>query len=494
MNTTYKMNTSVDVEIILEHARYEIFQHLLLVIVCMVVFGAIGIVGNSFAFAFYAFKSKPSSTVRLIACLAMVDLIVCVEFIPNIIEMWVNVKYTASFMCKFAHFIGLWTVACSGLILWVVAIDRHRKICSPFGKQMTLVTVKYAVIAIVIFGFALSVRNFANFDSVVVNVKDPRSKSTVKGHYCTTRDDSDYVVSVTIFTVIDFLLMLMVWITLAVAYPHIIYTIYKLKRIRKRLHNKTNVNNTELSNPSYLNEENDESTTQIENGPEPLNDTMYGHEEHVVMHEDNGHCHENDNSDKISILETNVSSPSPVSTKVLAVSLNDCQASVQSQDSLTEHGISTEDSQQYTSNMDDLSSSHDTEHLPENKHSSSTKTHAKSTLKRMFHKMTHKKYNSAKCPVERNLTFKMLVVSLVFIICFTPYFIVKILMRDVLKSGEEYELNLLAQIALRLPYMNSVFNPMVYCVFNSQFRFYIQNILKTFFSKCFRKSQYLFKS
>ncbi|XP_060583077.1 D(2) dopamine receptor A-like isoform X2 [Ruditapes philippinarum] len=487
MNTTYKMNTSVDVEVILEHARYEIFRRLLLVIVCMVVFGAIGIVGNSFAFVFYAFKSKPSSTVRLIACLAMVDLIVCVEFIPNIIEMWVNVKYTASIMCKFAHFIGLWTVACSALILWVVAIDRHRKICSPFGKQMTLVTIKYAVFAIVIFGFVLSVRNFANFDSVVVNVKDPGSNSTVKGHYCTTRDDSGYVVSVTIFTVIDFLLMLMVWITLAVAYSHIIYTIYKLKRIRKRLHNKTNVTTTEMSNPSYVNEENDESTTQIENGPYPLKDTMDGH---GAIHEDNdGHCHENDKSDELNILKTNISSV--ISNQVLTVSLNDDQAI---QDSLTEPGTSTEDSQQYKSKTDYLSSSHDTEHLPENEHSSSTKTLAKSTLKRMFHKMTHKKYNSAKCPVERNLTFKMLVVSLVFIICFTPYFIVKILMREVMKSGEEYELHLLAQIALRLPYMNSVFNPMVYCVFNSQFRFYIQNIFKTFFSKCFRKSQYLFKS
>jgi hypothetical protein len=481
------IDSSVDEEVILEHARYEIFQHLLLVIVCMVVFGAIGIVGNSFAFAFYAFKSKPSSTVRLIACLAMVDLIVCVEFIPNIIEMWVNVKYTASIMCKFAHFIGLWTVACSGLILWVVAIDRHRKICTPFGKQMTLVTVKYVLIAIVMFGGVMSVRNFANFDSVVVNVKDPGSNITVKGHYCTTRDDSGYFVSVAVFTVTDFLLMLIVWMTLGIVYSHIIYTIYKLKRTRKHLQNETNVNNREVSNPSYVIDESEESTTKIEDRPETFKEYTNGHATHSVHPENRQR-----NTNKVGISKTNITPRSTSSKQILDASLNNRIVSVQSQDSLTETGISTEDSEQSNSYTNDLSSPDNTKDLSGKGHSSPPKPRTKSTLKRIMHRVKkRKRYNSAKCPVERNLTFKMLVVSIVYILCFTPYFIVKILMREVMKSGEEYELNLLAQIALRLPYMNSVFNPVIYCVFNSQFRLYIQNVFKTFFSTCFRKQKKL---
>ena len=486
------MNSSVDEDTILEQARYEIFQHLLLVIVSMIVFGVIGIVGNSFAFAFYAFKSKPSTTVTLIACLAMADLIVCVEFIPNIVEMWVNVKYTASFMCKFVHFCGLWTVACSGLILWVVAIDRHRKICSPFGKQMTLVTVKYAVIAIVVFGCALSVRNFANFDSVAVDVKDPNSNITVKGYYCTTRDDASYVLSVTIFTVIDFMLMLMVWITLVGAYSHIIYAIYKLQRKRKRLHNKTNVKNTEMSNPSYVI---DESTTQTQEDVEQLKGSAEGPEEHGAIDEYIEHHQENDKSDRESILKTTVNLKSSGRKQIIEdISSHDFEASAQSNDSLTQQVTSTEDTSHSNRNTDEWSSIGDSDHLPKEK-TSSHNSHTKSTLKRMFHKIKkHKRYNSAKCPIERNLTFKMLVVSLVFIICFTPYFIVKILMREILKSGEEYELNLLAQIAIRLPYMNSVFNPAVYCVFNSQFRFYIRNTVKTIFTTCFTKVMFLFKS
>ncbi|XP_045213813.2 octopamine receptor-like [Mercenaria mercenaria] len=441
-------NYTSDNDDILERTRYDIFRHLLPVIICMILFGVAGIVGNILTFIFYTYKSKRSSTVMLIACLAIVDLVVCVLFIPNIIEMWVNVKYTSSFMCKFAHFVGLWTVASSALILWVVAIDRHRKICSPFGKQMTLVTTKYAVIAIIVFGFALSVRNFANYDSVEVNVKENDLNITIQGHYCTTTDDDKYTVSVAVFTIIDFLLVLMICLTLAVAYSHIIYTIFKLKKTRKRLHPKPKVIEMEISTPSHEAQSQDEISTK-----QPT-------------------------SDKDENEKRKVSSSSYVDGKQISdldISTEDSRQSVMSNDAATRTSSSVQDSGPSDEYPSDCPSLRDTGHL-QDEVTLSSGSHSKSTFQKIFngHKQP-KRYNSAKCAVERNLTFKMLAVSIVFIVCFTPYFIVKILMREVLKTGEEYELNLLAQISLRLPYMNSVFNPVVYCAFNPQFRLYIKS-------------------
>ncbi|XP_045211377.2 tyramine receptor tyra-2-like [Mercenaria mercenaria] len=486
-------NYTIDGNSILERTRYEIFRHLLPLIVCMILFGAAGVVGNILTFIFYTYKSKRSTTVLLIACLAIVDLIVCVLFIPNIVEMWVNVKYTASFICKLTHFVGLWTVACSGLILWVVAIDRHRKICSPFGKQMTLITTKYAVIAIVVFGCTMSVRNFANFDSVEVDVKDHERNETIHGRYCTTRDDASYTVSVTVFTVIDFLLMLMVWLTLAVAYSHIIYTIFKLKKKRKRLHQKERL---EIHNPSYEAEGQDNSGTQPQQSQSSFpstSDTMKNEEQNSIKRPFSEH----ENSDRSSILGNTPSSCSNGDGKQileLDISTEDSRQSVLSGDSVTPASSSITNPRPIEEQTNENSSSHDIKHLQDERAMQSDSC-PKSTLhKRFRRRKTPKKYNSAKCAVERNLTFKMLAVSIVFIACFTPYFVIKILMREVLKSGEEYELNIWAQISLRLPYMNSVFNPVVYCVFNPQFRLYIKSVFLGLISNCFRKTKYLFKS
>ncbi|XP_045213809.2 D(2) dopamine receptor A-like [Mercenaria mercenaria] len=487
-------NYTSDEDVILEKTRYDIFRHLLPVIVYMILFGAAGIVGNILTFIFYTFKSKRSTTVMLIACLAMVDLIVCVLFIPNIIEMWVNVKYTASFICKLAHFVGLWAVACSGLILWVVAIDRHRKICRPFGKQMTLVTAKYAVIAIVSFGLVLSVRNFANFDSVEVNVVDHDVNMTVQGRYCTTRDDDSYIVSVTIFTVIDFLLMLMVWLTLAVAYSHIIYTIFKLQKKRKRLHQNPKVKTLDINNPSYEIERQDEINTNSQQGHGSFSSAV--HTEETEEHRKVDPVKQHENSERASILSNELGSSSYGDDKY-AIDLDistESRQSVQPRVSVTPTCSSIQESRPSDENTTEYSSSCDIEHLPD-AGTLSPGNHSKSTMQKKFHR--HKKpkrYNSAKCAVERNLTFKMLAVSIVFIVCFTPYFIIKILMREVLKTGEEYELNLWAQISLRLPYMNSVFNPIVYCAFNPKFRLYIKGVFLGLVFGCFRKTKYLFKS
>lgn len=501
LNTVERMmNYTVDDDKALEQARSEIFRHLLPIIVCMIVFGAAGIVGNILTFIFYAFKTKRATPVLLIACLAAVDLTVCVMFVPNIAEMWVNVKYTQGGLCIFAHFAGLWAVACSGLILWVVAIDRHRKICSPFGKQLTLVTTKYAIIGIVVFGFLLSVRNFANFDTVGVDVKlHTDQNSTVKGHYCTTRDDPDYIASVTVFTVIDFLLVLMVWITLLIVYSHIIYTLFKLKSARKRMSTKHKDREVEISTLSHETEYSDSTNVSREAHTSEVEEHSSDRTEGKGVHQADRNVTTLKRSDNKSILKKVFRLRPSLKT---AISLNDerkvkfNESPVQKNQKDKEFtNVERADSDVKTpenqSEQGELSLSHVSDSLQDSGHSpSDEQSHSK---RRTWGRKKHRKYNSAKSARERKLTLKMLTVSIVFVICFTPYFVVKIWMREVLKSGEEYELSLLSQIALRLPYMNSVFNPVVYCVFNPHFRLYIKEIVYSFAAKCFSKSRHVFR-
>lgn len=486
-------NYTVENDRLLEEARYEIFRHLLPSIVCMIVSGIAGLVGNALAFSFYAFKTKRATTVVLIACLSVVDFIVCVMFIPNIAEMWVNVKYTQTFMCKLAHFIGLWTVASSGFILWLVAIDRHRKICSPFGRQLTIKTVKYAVIGVIVFGFFLSVRNFVNFDTVEIDVIiHDRVNRTITGYYCTTRDDRSFTTSVKLFTTVDFLLMLMIWLTLVTAYTHIIFTLIKLQKTKKRNSVKQKAgggNSSNLSNTTELSEtpksskevhtlklEQRSICSSREDGP------IHSLGKTVMIHE------QPDNTSNIKDYLKSEPSPDEVIPKsidfLLKHELKGKQTTVKIQENselpgnVTPIESYTRDKQRSTITPEDHSSSHVSTSLQD---SGTLSSDGRSKAFTYGRPERQKKLRAS--ARERKLTFKMLTVSVVFILCFTPYFIVKILMREVLDSGQEYELSLLSQIALRLPYMNSVFNPVVYCVFNPHFRVYIKVVLTSCVSK-----------
>jgi hypothetical protein len=314
-------NSSLVNNTLLDQSQNEVFIRLLPVIVCMAIVCVIGLLGNVFAFIFYMFKSKRTTSTIQIACLAAVDFLVCMMIIPNIAEMAVNVKHDQPFLCKLSHFFGLWTIGSSIFILWLIALDRHRKICKPFTKQLNVKNTIRAIIVLIVITFLLSVKNFAIFDSLEISVDVTGSNQTVVGRYCTTRSDGAYKLSVSILHTVDFLISLMIWVTVIVTYSHVLFTLLKMRR------------------------------------------------------------------------STN---------------------------------------------------------LPETDSSSA---------------------------VERNITYMMLTVSLLFVLCFFPYYAIKLIMRIALKSNKEFEMGVGAQFALKLVYLNSFFNPIVYCFFNPKFRGYLKGIL-----------------
>jgi hypothetical protein len=92
-------------------------------------------------------------------------------------------------------------------------------------------------------------------------------------------------------------------------------------------------------------------------------------------------------------------------------------------------------------------------------------------------------YTRIKKPSEVKLTLMMFTVSMIFILCFTPYFAIRVFITILLDSKKDYISNAGLQFALKLPYINSVFNPIIYYIFNPNFRRYIVGC----FGKCWRR-------
>lgn len=400
---------SKDNDTLLDQSQHEIFVQFLPVIVVMAVASFVGILGNIFTIVFYALKCKRTTFTVQIACLASADLLVCCMIIPHVIEAVVNVKHNERILCKLTKFFGMWTISSSCLILWIIALNRHRRICNPFAKQLMVKTTVRCVVGSVIFSFFLSVRNFANFDIITVNVPVSGINETVRGLYCTTRDDAGYKISAFVFHLIDFILVLMILITIIVCYSRIICTLITLKR------------------------------TDLKKGP--------SERERLDLPEANGEGDMPELSYELSTLDTLTTDLKCLDDT--AVSSENTLANISEPIQTVSGGIDS------------------------NNRSGETVITRKRTQQRKM---------PARSPSERNLTFMMFTVSFLFVLCFFPYFVVKIIMRLGMKSGEEFELSVGIQFALRLVYFNSVVNPIVYCIFNPQFRQYIKDV----FLKCLR--------
>lgn len=389
---------------LLDRAQMEFFMHLMPVIVCIAVVGVVGILGNILTIVFYASKPKRRASNIQITSLATADLLVCIMIIPNLTEMAVNVKYTQSIPCKLTHFFGLWTIAVSCFILWLIALDRYRKICKPFAKQMTVKTTKYSIAAIIIGSLVLSVRNFVNYTNTEVEVKVSEGNRTVIGHLCTTRDDPGYRISVTVFYVVDFLFVMVCLVTIIVTYSCVICSLIKLKKKNGRSLHRSHGTNT-MENTS-VKDESDITCGYSDTWSPPLSEQ---------------------GPTVLSKSSVNANHPALKTT-------------------LSNGGTSNKISLRRTV----------------------TKLNARKRKRKI----------AARNASERKLTFMMLAVSVLFVLCFIPFFVIKIIIRLVLKSGVESELTVGIQFALKLVYVNSVFNPIIYCFFNPQFRKYLRRTFK----------------
>lgn len=421
---------------LLENAQNEIFLRLIPVIVVMAAFGAIGLLGNILTITFYVGNVKRSPSSVQITCLAVADLVVCMMIVPNILEMVFNVNNNHVFLCKFTHFMGFWGVATSCLILWIIALDRHRKICKPFVKQITITNTKHIIIAETMISFLLGIRNLVNFEPIEVKLSPPGTNVTVIGRYCTTRGDGGYKLSASIFHSIDILLVITCWITIIVTYSLITYTLVKLK-------NKNNVPAQPVRAPavSQSDAELSEMSTDTADSVSKSNATS------TTIHQQRNR------------LGKMISSSNDVSNIQKNVSFADAAAVV------CINSGSNPDVSQWESN---------------------TLRKLFTTNKPIKKKRRRRRKIAARSTRERSLTFMMMIVSLIFVLCLLPYCILRIVMRFDRKLGLEFEAGVGTQFGLRLAYLNSVFNPMVYCLFNPQFRKYVKQVLLTC---CRRKSK-----
>ncbi|WAR16386.1 5HTR-like protein [Mya arenaria] len=337
------------------------------------------------------------------------------------------------------YFFDHWIVVGSVFILWVISIDRYRKICVPFGKQLTKRSANIATA--ILFGFSLinSGRDFITYKVTEVNItSEDENYPQVVGYYCTNSDDKDLAVVTAFFHVVDLVMIVGVFLTFVYTYGRIWLTLRKHKK-------KTEVLHALKPKGNALNQQRTQIYAMpVENLSEKQDTDAVSFNLNSTDDEKNEHKMNASNSFNSGLNIANAAERKSASTQFL---------DVPSRNTISFEGDSIDSTQI--------------------KKSASAITVASQTS--VASKIS--KVNSAK-KSERNVTIMMFAVSVGYTICFTPYFVV-ILIRQLTITTEE-ELSPVTQFLLRSPFWNSVLNPIIFCVFNPQYRKYLSTMAVVF--------------
>lgn len=402
--------SSHDTDRLLQEAhRKKIMEHMAL-ITFLSFMAVVGIIGNILTIIFYGskVKMKKTSTLVLIKLLAVLDLIVCFLCFTTIADLFVNILFTNAILCKVMYFFDHWFVVSSVLTLWLISIDRYRRMCKPLGKQLTVKSATVAVIFLSTVSMVFSTHDFITYNPVKVNISTPdKDNPVVIGHYCTNTDEPSLETVVIVFHVLDALTIFTCLVTFVFTYGNIWRALREHNRKTTHLH----------TNPSSVSFR--QSTSEF-------NSKMYQNEDDNLYE-----------PTTITPLTRNPNVHFSLGSDINMETLN-VSASIPS--------FKSTDTKLSTNNI-----------AKANRPSKSSKTSRS----------------------ERNLTLMMFAVTVGFVICFTPYFIVSAGIR-MTSATTESELHTGIEFALRSPFWNSVINPIIFCVFNSQYRRYVKDV----FTKC----------
>ena len=113
------------------------FQAVLPFSVVFGVLSAFGVFGNIFVLYVYAFRYPRCNFKYFVVVLGAIDLLSCLLTIPGEIYTqytWFTMPSVG--LCKAKSYFNVATVSCSSVVLLLISIDRHRKVCYPHRWQI----------------------------------------------------------------------------------------------------------------------------------------------------------------------------------------------------------------------------------------------------------------------------------------------------------------------------------------------------------------------
>lgn len=214
----------------LDKINNDMAMTLLPAISLVAVFMLLGMFGNPLVAYYYGCRAKATSSYHFIVALSVFDLITCCISMPlEIVDMRHSFKFDNSIACKLLRFVNYFASISSGCILIAIAVDRYRKICHPFNKQITLKATKIIIVIVCLFSAGVSWPSAVFYGSHEVNVT---SSPGVVGFDCTTSREESFKMYITIYNIVLFVFFIIAITCIIVLYCLVGRRLFNLKTFR----------------------------------------------------------------------------------------------------------------------------------------------------------------------------------------------------------------------------------------------------------------------
>ncbi|XP_033726716.1 orexin receptor type 2-like [Pecten maximus] len=204
-----------------------------LAILCVV-----GTIGNGHASVVYYFRYKSSNHKTFVVWLAVVDFIACFFSIPfELFDIRFSCTFTIDWLCRFFRYLNHFVSICSGSLLGVIAVERFRKACRPFDRQLEGNGAKIACMLTVVISALISIPSLVMY-GVQVEVVDGYN---INGTDCKVLDKFKGSLAFKGFNLMLLLISTAVFTACVVIYLFIGRVLYQQYKFRSSLQIKKSV-------------------------------------------------------------------------------------------------------------------------------------------------------------------------------------------------------------------------------------------------------------
>ncbi|XP_067663503.1 orexin receptor type 2-like [Haliotis asinina] len=175
----------------------------------------LGFVGNSIVCYIYLFKFQSVTTTSyFVVALAVLDLLNCITNIPfEIVDLRHNFTLGTSVVCRIMPVTVTFVSLASGIVLIAVAVDRYRKVCHAFSKQLTNSTAKLAILVCCLLAACMSAPSVFLFGPRTVVLG-----GDVNGSECGVSESFEGGVFPVVYNGVQFLEFVVATVTIVVLY------------------------------------------------------------------------------------------------------------------------------------------------------------------------------------------------------------------------------------------------------------------------------------
>lgn len=224
-----------DIDAILKELNNEKARVLIPAMVYLGLLMLLGTIGNVMVVFFYGFKSKTTSATCFIMALAIFDLMACVMGIPiEISDMRLFYVFKNVPACRMLAFVNHFAVISSAFTLCFIAVDRFKRICKPFDRQMSVKTARIICGVCALLGLLLGWPSIALYtvEEVPINTTYKGEVISLTGYDCTSIKDEAYEPYAWAFSVVQFVGFIGITVALVICYFLVGRQLFKHKKFR----------------------------------------------------------------------------------------------------------------------------------------------------------------------------------------------------------------------------------------------------------------------